>query len=165
MSESAAEEQKLMLEQTGLNARQLRFVEGVEAGKSMAKAYRDAGYECAEEYSYAMASRLIRNEKIIAELDNRLFGRKRTAEQRFGGMLDGATNVYLAILKLIPGDNAQLWELQRKVAADIFDRTECKPLQKILLQHSGQIEHTLTLEDIIRHDRNNGRKLPGGSNG
>jgi len=39
---------------------------------------------------------MVRFVEISAKLDARLYGRKRTPQQRFIGMMDGSTNVYMA---------------------------------------------------------------------
>ena len=134
-----------------LNPRQALFVEGIVAGKSLVDAYMDAGYETQKKYAYRPASRLVRNSLVIAELDNRLFDQKRTAEQRLGSMVDGATNVYIKILKLDPNANDRLWELQRRVADDVFDRIGAKPADQ--LNVTGEVKHTVTFEDMIVHAR------------
>jgi len=131
-----------------LTSNQLRFVEGIEEGKSLIDAYISAGYK-ESPASYSGASRLLRNVKILAELDDRLFTRKRTAQQRFGRMQDGSTNVYINILKREPGENIQLLALQQKVASDVFDRTGHKPPEEV--KHTGSME--LTLIDVLRQGR------------
>ena len=134
---------------SNLNARQLKFVENVESGMSLAAAYRAAGYKSKDSAVYANASALVRNHKVIQELDSRIFGRKRTAEQRLGVMVDGATNCYVKILKLDPGDDSRLWELQRKVASDVFDRIGLKPKKQV--ENSGEVG--VNLLDILRARR------------
>ena len=132
-----------------LNPRQMKFVEGIETGMTLADAYRKAGYKSSDRTVYSNASQLVRNPKVIQELDNRLFGRKRAAEQRLGGMVDGATNCYLKILKLRPGEDSKLWELQRKVSSDVFDRIGLKPKEQV--EHSGEIG--ISLLDVLKAGR------------
>lgn len=137
-----------------LNPRQRKFVENIEEGMSLIDAYIGAGYKDKKPGVYSCASQLFRNPKILEEFDNRLFGRKRAAQQRFGGMTDGSTNVYIKILKLKADLDPKLLELQRKVAEDVFDRMGLKPKQEV--EHSGAMSISpvfyfgdkLTEEDI-----------------
>jgi len=118
-----------------LNPRQMKFVEGIDSGQSLVGAYREAGYT-KNKTAYAGASQLLRNPKVLAELDDRLFCRNRTAQQRFGPMQDGATNIYIKILKMeATADNVQLLALQQKVASDVFDRSGHKPKEQV--EYSG----------------------------
>ena len=110
-----------------LSVQQVRFVEGIEAGMSLVDAYMNAGYKSQRKTAYQNASALIRNPKVIEELDKRMTERKRTAQQRLSSMIDGATNCYIRILKLEAKSNEKLLELQRKVAFDVFDRNAVKP--------------------------------------
>ncbi|KKN41986.1 hypothetical protein LCGC14_0717900 [marine sediment metagenome] len=120
-----------------LNPRQMKFVEGIDSGMSLADAYRKAGYKEGPGI-YADASRLLRNGKVLAELDDRLFVSKRAAQQRFGKMQDGSTNVYVKILKMEPTEkDVQLLSLQQKIASDVFDRSGHKPPEQI--EHSGEV--------------------------
>ena len=134
-----------MSEEKDLNPRQMKFVEGIEAGMSLADAYQQAGYKSTDDARYSNASRLIRNDKIIKELDDRLFGRKRAAQQRLGGMVDGSTNAYLKILKLAANDDARLLELQRRVATDVFNFIGLKPKEQV--EHSGEVN--INMLDLI----------------
>lgn len=132
-----------------LNPRQMKFVEGIDRGMSLTDAYRKAGYKEGPGI-YTDASRLLRNAKVLAELDDRLFASKRTAQQRFGGMQDGSTNAYIKILKMNPGeDNVQLLALQQRVASDVFDRSGHKPKEE--LEVSGEV--SVTLIDVLRKGR------------
>jgi len=131
-----------------LNPRQMKFVEGIDGGKSLVDAYIAAGYKNSKT-SYVSASQLLRNPKVIAELDDRLFTRKRTASQRFGGMIDGSTNIYIKILKMDANENPQLLSLQQKVASDVFDRSGMKPKQEVEL--SGEV--SISLIDVLRAGR------------
>jgi hypothetical protein len=120
-----------------LKPRQRKFVDNIEAGTmSLVDAYVEAGYKDSRS-KYSGASELLRKPNIVDELDRRLFNRKRMAEQRFGNMIDGSTNVYVRILKLDPKDDPKLMELQRKVAVDVFDRGGLKPPENI--DHTGKM--------------------------
>jgi len=141
-----------------LNPRQTKFIEGIEEGMSLADAYRKAGYKSSDRTVYSNASQLVRNPKVVEELDRRLFSRKRAAEQRLGGMVDGATNCYVKILKLSPGEESKLWELQRKVSADVFDRIGLKPKEQV--EHSGEVKVHITFMDIV--EENMKRRSEGG---
>ena len=131
-----------------LNPRQMKFCDNTEQGMSLVQAYIQAGYKDSDA-AYSSASDLLRNPKILAEMDNRLFARKRSAQQRFGSMIDGSTNVYINILKRDAGDNMQLLALQQRVASDVFNRMGLKP--KDAVEHSGQFG--VTLLDVIRERR------------
>lgn len=142
---------------SGLNPHQLRFVEAIEAGKGIGEAYLYAGYKAKKGNQYTMGSRLIRNVKVVAELDNRMFGRRKAAHQRFASMVDGATNVYIRILKMDAGTNEKLLALQAKISSDVFDRIGLKPKDEH--QVDGTIDHTVSMVDLIKRAterRNNG---------
>ena len=106
------------------------FVDGIQAGKSLVQAYLDAGYKTKKESAYTQASNLIRNHKIIAELQNRFENNRIRLENVLSSMGDGAQNVYTRILRLDAGTNEKLLELQRRVAVDVFDRMGMKPVEK-----------------------------------
>ena len=125
------------------------FVDGIQAGKSLAQAYIDAGYNVKRNSAYESGSRLLRNVKIIAELQSRFENNKIRLENVLSSMGDGAQNVYTRILRLDAGTNEKLLELQRRVAVDVFDRMGMKPVEKGEVKHSGGQEISVQYK-IIR---------------
>jgi len=129
-----------------LNIRQRKFIDNVMKGMSLAKAYREAGYSNKHPTDYSNASRLIRNDKILAELKERIEAHREAVSARLMSITDGATNAYIKILKLDAGDNAALIEIQRKVAQDLFDRAGLKPKEKQEVELTGE----LSIVDLFR---------------
>lgn len=120
-----------------LNPRQQKFVDNIMKGMSLVNAYREAGYHGKGHSDYSNASRLIRNDKVLAELKARIETRREVVSARLMSITDGATNAYIKILKLDARDNASLIEIQRKVAQDLLDRIGLKPEENI--RHSGDM--------------------------
>ena len=73
------------MDREGLNLRQRKFVNAYIAnGGNASKAYREAGYECADDQSMeALASRMIRNVKVITAIDKQLVLIEKAAQISF----------------------------------------------------------------------------------
>lgn len=125
-------------------------------GMSLAKAYREAGYTGRHPSDWSNASRLIRNDGVLAELKAQIEARRNTVEARLMSITDGATNAYVNILKLDAGNNDKLIEIQRKVAQDLFDRAGLKPVER--LEHRGDVTFKLIGVDLGKWPKKGGQE-------
>jgi hypothetical protein len=134
-----------------LNPRQMKFVDGIEKGMSLVQAYLEAGYDTSRDNAYALSSRMIRNVKILAELDQRMSDRRTAVSQRLSGMSDLSTNIYIKIMQ-IKSDDPEILRLQQKTASDVLDRNGHKPKEQIDLIHKGGLDIKLELPEDLNID-------------
>lgn len=116
------------MDNNGLNIRQLKFIDNLFKGMTQIKAYEEAGYSSIE----ANASRLIRNDKVIAEIKRRLDDIDIKNRMRLGRISETA----LAKLLIIIQDDGVDNKIKLDAIKDALDRAGLKAIEK----HKIEIE-------------------------
>jgi len=118
------------MKKSNLNIRQLKFIDNLFQGMTQIKAYTEAGYSPVE----ANASRLIRNDKVIAEIKRRLDDIDFKNRIRLGRISETALAKLLIIIQNDDVDN----KTKLDAIKDALDRAGLKPIE----------EHKIKLEEV-----------------
>jgi len=118
------------MKKSNLNIRQLKFIDNLFQGMTQIKAYTEAGYSPVE----ANASRLIRNDKVIAEIKRRLDDIDFKNRIRLGRISETALAKLLVIIQNDDVDN----KTKLDAIKDALDRAGLKPIE----------EHKIKLEEV-----------------
>jgi len=118
------------MKKSNLNIRQLKFIDNLFQGMTQIKAYTEAGYSPVE----ANASRLIRNNKVVAEIKRRLDDIDFKNRIRLGRISETALAKLLIIIQNDDVDN----KTKLDAIKDALDRAGLKPIE----------EHKIKLEEV-----------------
>jgi hypothetical protein len=126
-----------------LNIRQQRFIDNLFSGKSQKKAYIDAGYK--EKGAEVNASRMIRNDKVLDEIDRRLKDISIKNKVRLGRISETGLSEILIIIR------DPLVDPKVKVDAikDILTRAGLESTENINLNVKGELKITDARKKII----------------
>lgn len=127
-----------------LNENQKRFIEHRLSGMGRVDAYMKA-YDCDNRVSATanVCRLMIRNDNVKAELDRRL---NECISEAMETLRTEANRSAEAVATIRDMGNKE-YTVRLAAAKDILDRVGLKPTDKH--EHSGQIEHIVTLQDVI----------------
>lgn len=131
-----------------LDKRELKFLEGVLAGKSQTQAYLDAGYDCTRESAAALASKKMKSDKIQKAMQE-----LQEPKKNFGRAII-AENIYAAIdtiLDVMTSDKDVTNSKQKlKAAFGLLDRAGITPVQKSELMGKVDVKKQFTQEEQMQ---------------
>ena len=132
-------------EKSELNIRQLRFIDNIFAGKDNKEAYIEAGYKGRGKSAEASSSEILRNLKVIAEIDCRLKDINTKNKVRLGRISE------VGLIELLKIIRDPLVDPKVKVDAikDALNRAGLELTENINLNVKGELNITDAREKIF----------------
>jgi len=126
-----------------LNIRQLRFIDNLFLGKSQKQSYLEAGYQ--GKNADVQASKMVRNSKIIEEINRRLNDINIKNRVRLSRISEFALSELLTLLK----NNDVDYKTKLEAIINSLDRSGLKPTEDINLKLSGEVKVTDARQKIL----------------
>lgn len=123
-----------------LNAKQVKFIDGIMKGKTQVSAYREAGYKAkTDEAAWVSANQIFNNLKVQEEIQ------RRRASNLAKDMisLDVLRAEALLQAQRLIRDGTNDDRVKADMVKDILDRAGLKPVEKQQVEHSGGISFVL----------------------
>ena len=137
-----------------LSARHQKFVEAILAGKNHTDAYLAAGYKRRDRLKVGKAAYNLWKK---VEIQNEIKRRKTILFEQYKEAMDAqVADAIEARGRLVNYPNFGS-ATQMKAIADVLDRAGFKPKEETDVGGTIKIDHSITLEDLIRYDRDNGK--------